>query len=194
MLLCVRLVAVLALMGASFYNMGPTVAASPSPAPSPTFDTIVPMRPNDALNHPDALDHTKVALGPTNHGVSVSLTPPMLTTRVGDPMEVSLWITNTTNATRLFCVGDFYDYLRFEVVDSQNHPVGSRVPPDKEKPIPIRCMLPTLTQFRYVVPITDFVTLSSPGDYRVTAKLLASVAYRQQAWVSSNTITLRVTP
>lgn len=194
MLLCVRLVAVLTLMGASFFNIGPSVAASPSPEPSPTFYTIVPMHPEDALNDTDPLIHTKVALGPANHGVSVSLTPAMLSTRIGDPMEVSLWITNTTNVTRLFCVGDFYDNLRFEVVDNKNRPVATRIPPDREKPVPIRCTLPTLTQFRYVVPITDFVTLSSPGDYRVTAKLLASVAYRQQAWVSSNTITLRVTP
>lgn len=182
----IRLTAAALCAGAALWGVANVAAASPSPAPSPTIATIG--GPNDALSH------TKVTLGPKKYGVFVSLTPIVVTARVGDPIPVSLWIANATDAPRSFCAGDFYNDLRFDATDSHGHAVATRTPPDREKAIPIRCSLSNLVQWRYVIPLSDFITVSEPGDYEITARLHASVGYRQSAWLPSNIITLHVNP
>lgn len=140
----------------------------------------------------DELSRQPIRIGPQYSGVSFSVTPAVLTTRLKHPAVVSLWFNNVTQDSVSLCVGVFSQTIRFLVLDSAGKAVPSHQPPDYEGGEPFHCGLPPNVQWRFQLPINDFTNFPGPGKYTVFAQVLLDIPQHKR-WVNSNPITVYVT-
>lgn len=181
-------------LAAAAFGPTPTALASvvSSPTPTPTgmpMITIGGPQPGSVK--------TRVTAGPAIQGLRLSLTPGMITGRIGDSIMVSLWLNTIGDHDRLVCFGSFRYHLKFIVTDVRGDQSLQTRPSQKYGGIigANDCDLEPYKQWRYEVPVNEFVGITRPGTYSVTATLdvLTNEPPRRLV-LHSNTIELNVTP
>lgn len=156
-------------------------------------------QPMVTIGGPNAnAETTRVTAGPVTEGLRLSLTPASIRGYLGHPIVVSLWLNSIGDRNRLVCFGSFRNELRITATDGN----GTRLVQVKPEGIVgsvingNRCGLETNAQWRYLVPINEFVRIAAPGRYMVTAALSVQTNYPavHNITLQSNTIQLTVAP
>lgn len=169
-------------------------AAAPAATQAGATPPSASLEPIVTIGGPsDSLSHTRVALSDEQYGLYASLTPAVVTARLGEPARVSLWVANGTDERQIVCVGPFRDVLHFNVVDSGGAALPSRIPSSSETlSLRDRCVLDPSRQWRWLVPLRLFVPIMRPGRYTVSAVLDVHVPYATVHKIRTNSITLNI--
>lgn len=148
-----------------------------------------------AAASPTALSSAQplATIGPLQYGVRFSLTPIAQKVRLGQPVNLSIWLRNTTAKAADICVAQIGTRLHFQVTNADGVVLPDHAPSATENARSPVCMLAPVSQRRFVVPLSDFVTVSQPGSYVVRATIVASFDGKLRT-LSSNPATLIVTP
>lgn len=179
----------------SFANLGATAVACSKQGLQSPIPAVTPLRTYTVGGPDENLIHTRVTKGVVTDGIRFSLTPSLVSARLGDPMIVTLWFSSPTEKSSLLCFQEFGESLAFSVRDSMGRSLLTHTPPrDKESLFTqrMRCVLPAEIQLRYVLPLSDYVAIDRPGEYTVFATLRADTAHRF-GLIRSNSIVLHVT-
>ncbi len=169
------------------YGTGSASNQEPAAAPPTTVPFATIGGPDDAISH------TSVLVGPVESGVRFSLTPSAQTVRLGQRINLSIWFSSATGKLAEICVGMLGSRLQFHVTNERGVVLPGRGPSGGENARQSACMLSPISQWRFVVPLDDFITISQPGSYTVRATIAVSLNARRQE-LTSNPVTLIVTP
>lgn len=178
-----------------------TALAGQSVSPSPSSTPVAAATPFvETLGYPRVVNQLPipmVTVGRVTDGIRLSLTPSVSTAHFGDVADVYLWVNNATGRSINVCYSTLRISLHFAVRDDKGTLLQQLDPPLRlADAFPRHCLLPTYMQWRYVIPINQFVQIPKAGTYSVQATLHGDTNYPRVHYVTlqSNTITLNETP